>query len=94
MGDFQVAGPVLAPSLSNVGLLVPLHASASPDSAYDSLADLPSGYPSQICHPLAWTKADLMGEASFVYRLSAADQAELRRAKDDFKGDYSYEMAP
>ncbi|KAI0414843.1 hypothetical protein F5X98DRAFT_238574 [Xylaria grammica] len=86
MGDFQVVGPVLAPSLSsNVGLSVPGHAEARSDPAQDSLVDLPSGYPSQICHPFAWTKADFVGEASYVYRLSAADQAELRRAKDDFK---------
>ncbi|TGJ85051.1 hypothetical protein E0Z10_g3698 [Xylaria hypoxylon] len=85
MGDLQVAGPVPAPGLSNVGLSVPLHASARSDPTQDSLFDLPSGYPSQICHPFAWTKADFLGEASFVYRLSAADQTELCRAKDDFK---------
>lgn len=86
MGDFQVAGPVLALSLSNVGLSVPLHASPRSDPAQDCLADLPSGYPSRICNSFAWTKADFVGETSYVYRLSAVELAELRRAKDNFKG--------
>ncbi|KAK5636528.1 hypothetical protein RRF57_012240 [Xylaria bambusicola] len=85
MGDFQVAGPVLAHNLSNVGLSVPLHASARSDPTQDSLVDLPSGYPSRACNSFAWSKADFVGEASYVYRLSAAEVAELRRAKDDFK---------
>ncbi|KAI0974524.1 hypothetical protein F4678DRAFT_470516 [Xylaria arbuscula] len=85
MGDFQVAGPVLAPNLSNVGLSVPLHASARSDPAQDCLVDLPSGYPSRVCNSFAWTKTDFAGEASYVYRLSAAELAELHRAKDDFK---------
>ncbi|KAI1428220.1 hypothetical protein F5Y12DRAFT_45457 [Xylaria sp. FL1777] len=85
MGDVQIAGPVLAPNLSNVGLSVHLHTSARPDHAQDSLVDLPSGYPSQICNSFAWSKTDFVGEASYVYRLSAAEVAELRQAKDDFK---------
>ncbi len=66
MGDFQVAGPVLTLSRSNVGLLVPLHASGRSDSAQDSLVDLPSGYPSRIRNSFAWTKTDFVGEASYV----------------------------
>ncbi|KAI0486065.1 hypothetical protein F4859DRAFT_527942 [Xylaria cf. heliscus] len=85
MGDFQVAGPVVAPGLSNVGLSVPMHTSQRSNATQDSLADLPSGYPPRICHSFAWTPADFVDEASFVYRLSVAEQTELRRAKDDFK---------
>jgi hypothetical protein len=85
MGDFQVAGPVLALGLNNVSLPVPLNASR-PGPAHDSLNDLPSGYPTCISHPFAWTGADFVDETSFVYRLSAAEKLELRQAKDHFKG--------
>ncbi|KAI1734243.1 hypothetical protein F4680DRAFT_358627 [Xylaria scruposa] len=85
MGSFQVAGPVLAPGLSNVGLSVPMHTSPRSNTTQDNLIDLPSGYPPRICHSFAWTPADFVDEASFVYCLSVAEQAELRRAKDDFK---------
>ncbi|KAI1279150.1 hypothetical protein F5Y07DRAFT_50430 [Xylaria sp. FL0933] len=85
MGDFQGAGPVLALSLSNVGLSVPLHASARSDPTQDSLVDLPSGYPSRVCNSFAWTKADFVEESSYIYQLSVEELAELCRAKDGFK---------
>ncbi|KAI3329435.1 Clavaminate synthase-like protein [Xylariaceae sp. AK1471] len=84
MGDFQVAGPVLAPSLNDVSLSVPLYASHS-GPAHDSLNDLPSGYPSRISHPFAWIGADFVEETSFIYCLSVAEKLELRQAKDYFK---------
>ncbi|KAJ2988169.1 hypothetical protein NUW58_g4120 [Xylaria curta] len=85
MGDIQVAGPVLPRGLDNFGLSVLLHAYLRLGHTLESLVELPSGYPSRICHPFAWTRANFKDEASFIYHLSAADQTELRRAKDDFK---------
>ncbi|KAI0394006.1 Clavaminate synthase-like protein [Xylariaceae sp. FL0594] len=81
MGTIQVAGPVVAPGLGNVSLQVPEHA----PHAQDRLADLPRGYPSRINHPFAWTGADFVGEASYVYRLTLVDKMELHQAKDHFK---------
>ncbi|KAI1127717.1 hypothetical protein F5Y10DRAFT_189744 [Nemania abortiva] len=81
MGDFQVAGPVLAPGLDNV-LSEPLHASSRSDSTQDSL---PNGYPAELRHQFAWNRADFAKEASYVLHLSSVDKAELRRAMDEFK---------
>ncbi|KAI1190656.1 hypothetical protein F5B17DRAFT_49775 [Nemania serpens] len=80
MGELQVASPVLALGLGSVDLSLP-----RPDSAQDSLAGLPSGYPSRLCHSSAWNGADFVEEASYVLHLSTAEKAELLRAKDDFK---------
>lgn len=90
MGDFHVAGPMLAPGLKNVGVSVPLYGSR-PSPARDGLVDLPSGYPACISHPFAWTGAD-MGETSYIYSLSAAEKSEIRRAKDHFKGIHLRDM--
>lgn len=87
MGELQVASPVLALGLGSVDLSLP-----RPDSAQDSLAGLPSGYPSRLCHSSAWNGADFVEEASYVLHLSTAEKAELLRAKDDFKGAYSLEL--
>lgn len=85
MGNFQVAGPVLAPGPSNVSLQVPLYAS-HPPPPQDRLVDLPGGYPSRINHPFAWTGADFIDEASYIYRLTLAEKRELHQARDYFKG--------
>ncbi|KAI0195969.1 hypothetical protein F4808DRAFT_325365 [Astrocystis sublimbata] len=85
MGDFHVAGPVLAPGLSNVGLSLPTHPSLCSTASQDHLVDLPNGYPVRMCHPMAWTPEQFVGEASYVYRLSMAEKTELSRAKDGFK---------
>ncbi|KAI2635549.1 hypothetical protein GGS21DRAFT_88065 [Xylaria nigripes] len=85
MKGFQVAGPVLATSPNNAGPPVPMHVAPHSDPVLDSLVDLPSGYPSRICHLFAWNKADFAEESSYVYYLSEAEKAELCRAKDDFK---------
>ncbi|KAI8623894.1 Clavaminate synthase-like protein [Xylariaceae sp. FL1651] len=85
MGDFQVAGPVLSPGFDYVGLSVPLYASRSGRPAQVSLSDLPSGYPSHLGHSFAWTGADFVNEANYIYHLSMTEKTELHRAKDIFK---------
>lgn len=86
MGELQVAipVPVLALSSGSDDFSLP-----RPDSTQDSLAGLPNGFPPQLCHSASWNKTDFVGEASYVLHLSAEEQAELHRAKDDFKGAYS-----
>lgn len=85
MADFQVAGPVLALGQRDDGLSMPLHTLPCSDPAQDGLTGLPSGFPSEIRHPFAWTPADFEREAGFIHCLSVVEQAELCRAKDDFK---------
>jgi hypothetical protein len=98
MGDIEVATPVPAPLLFLRGLSsttsVPLHASPRSDPTQDSLVSLPSGYPSRLRHSAAWVPENFVKEASYVYHLSIAEQAELRQAKDDFKGTYLFQGNP
>ncbi|KAI0101662.1 hypothetical protein GGR51DRAFT_550964 [Nemania sp. FL0031] len=84
MGDLQVASPVV--SMGAVRHLVPLPTLPRSDHpTQDSLASLPNDFPARLCSQFVWSKKDFVNEASYVYHLSAAEKAELRQAKDEFK---------
>ncbi|CAJ2500997.1 Uu.00g038500.m01.CDS01 [Anthostomella pinea] len=83
MDYIRGAGPVMASSLSDAALSLPLHHLREDLSPNGSL-DVPTGFPTSLAGKSVWTGASFKQAHEAICHLTDTDQAELCSAKDHF----------
>jgi hypothetical protein len=79
--------PKIGPDISYIPDLFKYQERASASIRKGNLVkEVPTGWPSFLDSPLAWTGDDFGNEESFVHHLSNQEKTEIRNALDHFNG--------